>query len=197
MKTAILLFLVLVMEIASAQTVTRKRILLPSGTPAGDGPTVLMPGPSDLKLAGHTLSFPRTKDGTSITDEAGKVIYTTTGGRQVHETLVSASGAWALLGVWRYEGAGGWYDHLLRLHVTPSGLVFEKLWPDGEELLPGRRWWMSELGALSDDGKTALLKMADTPIGNGTVAYGWQTWELTPAKRIGIGLTISNGARDR
>lgn len=197
MKTAILLFVALAMEIASAQTVTRKRLFLPSGTPAGDGSTVLMPEPAELKLAGHTLSFPRTQDGTSITDGTGKVIYTTTDGKRVQEMLVCTNGTWALLAVWRYEGAGGWYDHLLRLHVTPSGIVFEKLWSDGEELMPGRRWWISELGALSDDGKTALLKMADMPVGNGTVTYGWQTWDLSPAKRLGIGLTISNGARDR
>ncbi len=76
-------------------------------------------------------------------------------------------------------------------------MTFEALWPDGADMLPGRRWWVAELGALSNDGKTALLKMADMPLGNGKVDYTWQTWELEPPKRLGIGLTIANGAREK
>ena len=56
---------------------------------------------------------------------------------------------------------------------------------------------VSELGAVSDDGKTALLKYAAANRESApyTMDRVWQTWDLEARQVLGTGLKLEHGQR--
>ncbi len=56
---------------------------------------------------------------------------------------------------------------------------------------------VSEVGAVSDDGGTALLKLgvASQEKAPYTMDYVWQTWDLNTPEVIGTGLKLEHGKR--
>jgi hypothetical protein len=97
-----------------------------------------------------------------------------------------------------YEYQRGFnYDYLLRVSFGAGGWrvnrILEHALPPMNEL----HRFISELGAVADDGKTALLKFGaanqeSTPY---TMDYVWQTWDLETPRRIGTGLKLEHGKR--
>jgi len=89
------------------------------------------------------------------------------------------------------------YGYLLRIAFAPDGLHVTRLLdyasPPMNELHRG----VSELGAISDDGTTALLKYAAANRQHApyTIDYVWQTWDLQTPKVLGTGLRIDHGKR--
>lgn len=89
--------------------------------------------------------------------------------------------------------SGGFkYDHVLTVReLADHSLAFEKRLEAGAgPIVQGR--WIVELGALSDDGETALIKMAEPS--NAVAPYDvgkvWETWHLPSNKLLRSGLTI-------
>ena len=89
------------------------------------------------------------------------------------------------------------YGYVLRVARAADGSwTSTKLLEDSSAAMKEPRRWVSELGAIADDGGTALLKLAITrPHGTGfKVDYRWQTWDLNPPRMISEGLTMQNAA---
>ena len=183
---------------AFAQGESRRRLLIPPPADGGGAPVpVSKPLMQTLKMVGeYELRFEATADGASIKDQTGTTLLDRKDRQRVSEAKLSPNAAVALLRIDKFERNFGWYHGLVRVRVSDKGLVVDELWDSGTDLFPERRWWVSEIGALSDDGEVALIKLGISGENNGPIEYSWQTWQLSPAKQLGTGLTVSNGAQD-
>ncbi|RYD77932.1 MAG: hypothetical protein EOP84_14915 [Verrucomicrobiaceae bacterium] len=140
---------------------------------------------------GLTLSLRMNGDTTEFVGADGKLLYSVKAPEFVRQAVTSDSGACVLFSIWRK----GNYSQLIRAMVLQGQLDTRSFWPGDGNLIPDRRWWVHDLGAVSDDGTTVLANFGeDGHIGN-RILYRWQTWQLDPAKRIGIGLTVANGRK--
>ncbi|MBL9117524.1 MAG: hypothetical protein JNJ83_21140 [Verrucomicrobiaceae bacterium] len=183
---------------AFAQGESRRRLLIPPPAEGGGAP---VPGgkpmTQSLKLAGdYLLKTELTGEGFTLKDQTGATLLERKEKQRVTEKKLSPNAEVALLRIDKFEKNFGWYRGLVRVRVSDKGLVVDELWDTGTDLFPGRRWWVSEIGALSDDGEVALLKLGISGENNGPIEYSWQTWQLNPAKQLGSGLTVANGAQD-
>lgn len=190
----------LIGAISSAENgpVQHRRVIIPGSS---DKPVTVQIPPRQsepLQMAeGHTLAYKRATEGTNLVNEVGEIIYSLRPSQEVQSSVVSPNGRVALLCICRHEGRGANYDNLLRIKTDQKGLAVEELWPSSDALIPERRWWVTELGAVSDDGNRLLARMGDMPNGPGQVNYTWQTWEISPSRRLGVGLTVENGQIQR
>jgi hypothetical protein len=84
----------------------------------------------------------------------------------------------------------GRYSHLLRVTRTPGCFAFESFFPGKADRFDGRKWWISEIGAISDDGGTVLAEFCLAGK-DGWADYSWQTWSMDPPRQISVGLMIN------
>ena len=89
------------------------------------------------------------------------------------------------------------YGYLLRVRSDATGLKVSRVLERGIPPMNELHRWVSELGAVSDDGSTALLKFgaANRDKAPYTMDYVWQTWDLDTPKVLGTGLTLQHGKR--
>jgi len=149
-------------------------------------------GPSDWELGkGLALHLRMNGETTEFVGPDDKVLHSLNAPDYVNQAVTSDSGACVLFAIWR----NGSYSHLIRVMAVQGQLDFRSFWPADGNLIPGHRWWIHDLGAISDDGSVILANFGeDGHLGN-RILYRWQTWQLDPAKRIGIGLTVANGRK--
>lgn len=93
----------------------------------------------------------------------------------------------------RYKGRGAYfYDHALVVkETTPLACSIEKALSIGSLGMTKRRW-IAELGAISDDGETALVKIAkaDREQAPYKCTNSWETLDLRSGQTIKVGLAI-------
>jgi hypothetical protein len=146
---------------------------------------------SEWKLAhGHTIRLEMQDSSTLVLDETGKRVLSIQGPEYVCQAVVSTAGSVLLFSIWSTRGN---YSHLVRLSSSEASVTSERIWDSGSGIIPETRWWLHELGAVSDDGKTMLVQLAESDNKTNRIRYRWQTWQTSPAKRLGTGLTIANG----
>ena len=89
------------------------------------------------------------------------------------------------------------YGYLLRVTSGPAGWQTTRLLEKGAPPMNQLHRRVSELGAVSDDGKTALLKYAtaNREIAPYTMDRVWQTWDLEARQVLGTGLKLEHGQR--
>ena len=94
---------------------------------------------------------------------------------------------------------GAWdYGYLLRITKTSDGrLTAKKVMDRATPFMTQRQRGVSELGAVSDDGSSALIKFseADADEAPYRMSYAWQTWELDTPKKLADGLTLDNAKK--
>lgn len=173
-----------------------------NGTPrkAGDQEGQLAPdtvlslnGESEWSLdQGPTISLRESKtDGFSFHDPAGNELFRLAKHEKVREVVKSPQRKIILFKISHEDGFGGC---LLRLSLRGRQPKFERVlaYP-ATPLFDGKHWWVSDLGAVSDDGDVVLARLAWMPQSSGRVSYEWQTWSIARQKQLGSGLQIGNG----
>ncbi len=165
---------------------------------------VLADEPTWTLSGGKTLRLDKSGDTQKLIDSSGAVVAQFAAGEDVYGAVVSEGHTCLLvllfverLGKRSADRRGFDYGYLLRVTSDSSGWhttrLFEHATPPMNEL----HRFISELGAVSDDGKIALLKFGaanreQTPY---TMDYTWQTWELDTPKLLGTGLKLEHGKR--
>lgn len=202
MKTSILLAVVAsiwVLQGVSGQETRRKILIAP---PVGEqvGERVVAPKPPvTIDFAdGKLLKVIESTNQTDFTDSTGKVIHSVArplGLRGFWDRAVSPYRTAAAFLINRIEAGYHWDAYLLIVRVEKGEFVFERGFPSGVQVIPGKNTSLSRVGAISDDGKTILAEFGVSPMGPGSVEYQWQTWEVSPPKLLGVGLTIANGVK--
>jgi len=150
-------------------------------------------GESEWSLdQGPTISLRESKtEGFSFHDPAGKELFRLGKHELVREVVKSPQRKTLLFKIASDDGFGGC---LLRVSLRDSVPKFERvLAHPATPLFEGKRWWVSDLGAVSDDGDVILAKIGWMPQKTGRVSYEWQTWSIARQKQLGSGLQIGNG----
>jgi hypothetical protein len=180
----------------------RRRILIPppvTGSVVKPEASRSLQAPFSFDLAGgKSLKIVESETGTAFLDGAGNNVYSLESplvARGVRECAVSPAKTCVVLLIAKTQGGMSWYDHTLIIRSEEGKFVFEKVFPVGVEIDPGKDVRPFRVGAISDDGKTILAEFILTDVATGKMTSEWQTWEVLPAKRLGRGLTIANGVR--
>ena len=160
------------------------------GEEGGDGN---LGGASEWKLKqGLVISLRESeKKEFSFHDPAGKELFRLEKHERVRGVAAGPQGGALLFLINHEDGFGGC---LLRVAMRGEVPRFERvLAHPATPLFEGKRWWISDLGAVSDDGDVVLAKIGWMPRQTGRVSYEWQTWSIGREKRLGSGLQIGNG----
>jgi len=72
---------------------------------------------------------------------------------------------------------------------------FGRVLVPGKKPPAGNRWWLSDLGAVSNDGKRILAKFGEAVPNSRRFPYRWYTLELASGKILSEGLSIENGTK--
>jgi len=151
------------------------------------------------KLDSSTFDF--SQDGTTceLKNGKGKLIYTWKEPLQVAGAVASENGTTLLV---RVMTATGFYHGITRFVLVKGAWKMDEVMLDNHPDMAIRDRWVEELGAVADDGNTAIFHIGEadsdrTPEREGfRMFYTWQTWELNKTEMLGIGLKMSNGKRD-
>jgi hypothetical protein len=89
------------------------------------------------------------------------------------------------------------YGHLLRVSSGPSGWQVGRLLDHAAAPMNEPHRSISQLGAVADDGKIALMQfgIANRDKAPYTMNSVWQTWDLDGPSLLGTGLTVEHGKR--
>jgi hypothetical protein len=112
----------------------------------------------------------------------------------VHQVVASRSVSCLLLCVMSDRPSGGSdYSRLVRVSRDAHGAwvahtLFTQAVPPMNEL----HRWVSEIGAISDSGRMALLKVgeANQEAAPYRMKYSWQTWLLDTPKKVADGILV-------
>jgi hypothetical protein len=140
-----------------------------------------------------TLSLKMEGDATVFLLDGEREIYRLKGPEYIDEARPSDDGNSLALVVMKSEGGGGDYATLLKVHAVAGKLEVKRVLDSKLKLFEGRRWWLSDLGAMSNDGKRVLAQFGVTAPDGKRMLYRWHTVELASGKILGEGMTIENG----
>lgn len=131
---------------------------------------------------------------TVIVDGNGKHLLKVNAPECITEYCLSPERGCIVLAVWNTDdGRGLDYSALVVIRALKSGPEVSRIWESGDDAVLKGRWWVSDLGAVSEDGDLILANFGEIPAGKNAVDYRWQTWKVAPPTRLGIGLQIANG----
>lgn len=113
----------------------------------------------------------------------------------VQAAVLSEDGKTLVLVVMKSTGSGSDFSALLRVQPDGKNLKVGRVLESGQKLFDGRRWWLSELGAVSNDRARILAKFGvDAPESN-RMAYRWHTVDLAHCRILSEGLTMENARK--
>jgi hypothetical protein len=93
----------------------------------------------------------------------------------------------------KHTGGGSDFAALVRVQTIAGKLKADRILDSRMRLFGDRRWWLSDLGAISNDGTRILAEFGvDAPDGR-RMSYRWHTVELSSGKIQGEGMTLENG----
>jgi len=115
----------------------------------------------------------------------------------VAEAVLSEDGKTLVLVVMKSSGFGSDFATLLRVQPDGNNVKVGRMLESGQKLFDGRRWWLSELGAVSNNGARILAKFGVDALESNRMVYRWYTVELAPCKILSEGLTIENGKKPK
>ena len=153
---------------------------------------------------GKTLRVNEAAGAKQLVDSSGSVVFAFPAAHEVRGAVIS-EGRTCLLLLVQIERVSESrpdfhpydYGYLLRVRFEPTGLKVSRVLERGVPPMNELHRFVSELGAVADDGSTALLKFgaANHEKAPYTMDYVWQTWDLDTPKILGTGLTLQHGKR--
>ncbi len=152
----------------------------------------------EWKLTGTTFQFVQDDGKCEIKNDRGKLIHTWDSPLQVSGAVASENGTALLV---RVMTAKGFYHGITRFILTDGTWKVDEVMLSDHPDMAIRDRWIDELGAVADDGATAILHVGEadsdrTPGRKGfRMFYSWQTWDLNKTKRLGVGLKMSNAKK--
>jgi len=166
--------------------------------------TVIAEQPTWIMDAGKTLRLDTSTEPKRLLDSSDSVVVEFPVAEDVRGAVVSERHTCLLLLVSierlserRPDRRSFDYGYLVRISSGPGGWRVTRLLDHAAPPMNELHRTVSELGAVSDDGKTALLKYAEANRQKApyTMDYVWQTWDLEAPKVIGTGLRLEHGKR--
>jgi hypothetical protein len=160
--------------------------------------------PTWTLASGKTLRMETSNETKKLVDNSDSVLAPFTAAEQVQGAVLSEGRTCILLLVFverlserSADRRGFDYGYLLRVTSDASGWHVTRHLDQAAPPMNELHRFVSELGAVSDDGKTALLKFGaanreHTPY---TMDYVWQTWDLDAPKLLGTGLRLEHAKR--
>lgn len=114
----------------------------------------------------------------------------------VENAVLSENGSSLMISVSKTEDGGSNFAYLVRVQAEAHKVKVDRVLEDGQKLFGERRWWISELGAVSNDSTKVLAKLGVMgemePDGSTRVFYKWYTVEVLTGKILSEGLTMAN-----
>jgi len=151
------------------------------------------------KLAGGMLTFEQDGATCKLKNEAGEVIHLWDEKFEVSGAVSSENGTALLVCIMTSKG---FYHGITRFVFKDAKWKTDEVMLHEHPNMKIRDRWVHELGAVSDDGATAILHIGEadsdrSPQRTGfRMFYGWQTWDLDKTEKIGTGLKMCNGQMD-
>lgn len=154
-------------------------------------------GPAQWKLgSAATLTLKMDGDSTVFLLNGDKEVFRLNSPEYITEAVVSDDGASLVLVAMKTRGFGSDFATLVSVRQAANEVKVSRVLGSGEKLFDGRRWWLSELGAVSNDGTRILAKLGVEfpPDDDGSIrmGYKWYTVEPATGKILSEGLTIGN-----
>ena len=134
-------------------------------------------------------------DSTVFLHDDKKEVFRLNAPEYISETVSSEDGKSVVFAVNASLGSGSNYSTLVLVSYEARGIKAAKVLKTGQKLFGGRRWWVSELGAVTNDGTRVLAKfgvMSPPKNGMSKVVYSWYTVESSTGEILSSGLTIEN-----
>jgi hypothetical protein len=153
-------------------------------------------GPAKWQLGSEgTLTLKMDGDSTVFLLDGDEEVFRLNSPEYIDEAVVSDDGASLVLVAMKTRGFGSDFATLVSVRPAAKGVNVARVLQSGEKLFDDRRWWLSELGAVSNDATKILAKFGvDVPDSN-RMGYRWFTVELGSGKILSEGLTIENGKK--
>ncbi|MFC0020107.1 hypothetical protein AAFN60_02970 [Roseibacillus persicicus] len=151
------------------------------------------------KLKGTTFTFVQEDDRCKIVDSDGSGIFGWKAPYEVADVVTSEDKTVMLV---KIMTAKGFYSGITRFRLTDNGWEKDVVMLGKHPDMKIRDRWVSDLGAVANDGKTALLEVgaSDTDRSPERTSYRmfyyWETWDLEETRKIGTGLTMANSKKD-
>jgi hypothetical protein len=154
-------------------------------------------GPAKWKLgSAGTITLKMEGDSTVFLLDGDKEVFRLNSPEYISEAVLSDDGTSLALVAMKTRGFGSNFATLVSVRLAAGGVKVSRVLGPGEKLFDGRRWWLSELGAVSNDGTRILAKLGVEfpPDDDGSIrmGYKWYTVELAAGKILSEGLTIGN-----
>ena len=142
----------------------------------------------------HRVQLKMEGKNTIIEDGVGNSLLELKAPDYLKQVCRAPQGGALVFAVWTTEdGRGSDYTGLILIRADKSGLSVSRVFKSRDDSILKHRWWLSEIGAVSENGDQILAEFGEMPEDSGWVKYRWQTWKVSPPTRLGIGLQIANG----
>lgn len=153
--------------------------------------------PAKWKLgSAGILTLKMDGDSTVFLFNGEKEVFRLDSPEYIDEAVVSDDGVSLLILAKKKEGFESKFATLVSVRPAADGVKVIRVLESGRKLFEDRNWWISELGAVSNDGTRILAKFGvDYPPdddGSTRMGYRWCTLELATGKILSEGLTIEN-----
>ena len=112
----------------------------------------------------------------------------------VQAAVLSEDGKTLVLVVMKSTGSGSDFAALLRIQPDGNHVKIGRVLEAGQQLFGGR-WWLSELGAVSNDGSRILAKFVVGGSASNRMVHRWHTVDLTHRRILSEGLTMENAKK--
>ena len=152
-------------------------------------------GPLTWQLGTRSVVFEYKKGVETFFREGETVIYRLPFPQVITGVIASENKKTLLIHISLIQERGGWnYDHLMTLseEAADKRVVIHECLSTNEPSM--KRKWIVEVGAVSDDGQVALVKMGepDDERPSYNVNHVWQKWDLKSQELIGVGMKLCN-----
>lgn len=150
-------------------------------------------GEAKWKLREAGILSLRMDGDSTIFLQNGEEVFRLNAPEYIDEAILSEDGSALMLVAMQSRGYGSDYATLIRVQTSADKLKFSRVLPTDQKIFEEQQWWLSELGAISNDSATVLAKFGVmSSNGSHRMGYKWYTVEVITGKIVGEGLTMAN-----
>ena len=150
------------------------------------------------EMKGNVLRFLQNEGKCELKNGKGDVLHTWETPLEVSGAVASENGTALLV---RVMTAKGFYHGITRFVLKNGTWDIDEVMLGKHPDMKVRDRWINELGAVADDGATAILHVGEADSDRSPqrqafrMFYNWQTWDLMNTKKLGSGLKMSNAKK--